>query len=74
MRAYSHRGGEHSEDETDLRPSARALRFLYFIPSPNYILVILIVTYILHLPAAGAQEICAFATACTKQEMTSCVR
>lgn len=47
MRAYSQRGGEHLEDETDLCPSAHALRFLYFIPCPNYILVMHIVTYIL---------------------------
>lgn len=69
MRAYSHREGEHSEDETDLCPSARALHFLYFIPCLNCILVIYIVAYILHLKAAGVQDICEFVTSCIKQEM-----
>lgn len=71
MRAYSHRG-EHSEDETDLCPSACALRFLYFIPCPSYMLVIHIMTYTLLLPAAGAKKISGFVTFSRKQEMTSC--
>lgn len=45
MRAYSCKGGEGSEDETDLCPLTPAPRLLCLIPSPFYILVVYTVYY-----------------------------
>lgn len=70
MKAYSHRGGVHSEDETDLCPFASAL---WFIPCPNYISSIHIV-HIQQSAAVGVQEICELVTSRIKQEITSYLR